>query len=256
MFAEERYKLIMELLKKHQRVKVNTLTEELGVSESTIRRDLQELEEQGLLKRTHGGAVLVGKLSFEPTMGEKAEFMQEEKRQIGILAASLIKDNETIFLDAGTTTLKIAEFINAKNVTILTNSLPIALELAQKSDINLILAGGQLRWQTHALVGPVTEEFIRNFRVDKAFIGVNGISVEEGITTPNIVEAYTKKAMIEIAKEVIVVADHSKFEKSYFTTIATMEKIDLLITDDKTPQELIEKFIEAGVGVINSQKGA
>ncbi|WP_091349956.1 DeoR/GlpR family DNA-binding transcription regulator [Anaerobranca gottschalkii] len=250
MFVEERHRLIIELLKKHQRVRVNTLTEELGVSESTIRRDLQELEEMGLLKRTHGGAVLSGKLAFEPTMGEKAEIMQEEKRQIGILGASLIKDNETIFLDAGTTTLKIAEYISAKNITVLTNSLSIALELSKKPDINLILTGGQLRWQTHALVGPVTEEFIRNFRVDKAFIGTNGISVKEGITTPNVVEAYTKKAMIQIAKEVIVVADHSKFEKDYFVTIAPIEKVDLIITDDKTSQEQIEKFIKAGIGVI------
>lgn len=185
-------------------------------------------------------------------MGEKSEVMLNEKTHIAQIAVGQIKDNDTIFLDSGTTTLKIAERLKAKNITVLTNSLPIALELSKKEDINLILTGGQVRWKTHALVGPLTEDFIKNFRVDKAFIGTNGISIEKGLSTPNVVEAYTKRAMIEIAKEVIVVADHTKFDRDFFVTIAPVSKIDFIITDVKVEKLIIDKFYEAGIGVINS----
>lgn len=251
MFATERQKLILDEIKRKLRVKVIDLVEEIGVSESTVRRDLQELEEKGLVQRTHGGAILAGKSSFEPTMGEKSEVMQEEKDYIANLAVSQIKDNDTIFLDSGTTTLKIAELIEGKNLTVLTNSMPIAQVLSKKEEVSLILAGGQLRWQTDALVGPVTEEFIRKFRVDKVFLGANGLSIQEGITTPNVIEAYTKRAMIEIAKEVIVVADHTKFEKTYFASISPLKNIDYIITDFNISQEVLEKFTEVEISIIH-----
>lgn len=251
MFATERQKLILDEIKRNLRVKVAHLVEITGASESTIRRDLQELEESGLIQRTHGGAILSGKSSFEPTMGEKYEVMQDEKEFIAKLAVDKIKDNDTIFLDSGTTTLKIAERIDGKNLTVLTNSMPIAQVLSKKENINLTLAGGQLRWQTDALVGPVTEEFIRKFRVDKVFLGANGLSIQEGITTPNVIEAYTKRAMIEIAKEIIVVADHSKFDTSYFASISPIENVDYIISDFNISNETVKKYNEAGITIIH-----
>ncbi|AOY76569.1 DeoR/GlpR family DNA-binding transcription regulator [Clostridium formicaceticum] len=250
MFAEERKVKILEIVNSNYRIEVSDLTEELQVSESTIRRDLQDLEQAGLLKRTHGGAVKLETTSFEPTMDEKELVNIEEKMEIGKKAAAFIQDNDTIILDAGTTTLQIAKNIQAKNVTVLTNSILIALALSKNKDVDVVVTGGHIRKEILSIVGPITDRIIGQFSVDKAFIGANGITIKEGCTTPNIEEAHTKNRMIQSAKEVYVVADHSKFGKVSFARIAAIDEIDGIITSKGIERSIIEQYKSKNIRLI------
>jgi len=253
MFAEERKLKILDSLNKDGKVKVCDLSKFYEVSEVTIRRDLQELEEAELIKRVHGGAVLNDNTKFEPTFSEKIDKFYEEKESVGKLAASMILDGDTIVLDAGTTTLKIVRYITAKDITVLTNSVDIAFELSKKQNVEVILTGGTLRWETRALVGPVADNTFKNFKVDKAFIGVNGICIINGLTTPNIIEATTKKEMIKIAKKIIVVCDHTKFNRVSFAKIVDVDSIDLIITDNGVDAESIEEFEKKEIKIIKAK---
>ncbi|SNS98048.1 transcriptional regulator, DeoR family [Anaerovirgula multivorans] len=250
MFAEERKAKILEILNTSYRIQVNDLTEALQVSESTIRRDLQDLEQEGLLKRTHGGAVKLENTSFEPTMNEKELTNIEEKIEIGKKAAAFIEDNDTVILDAGTTTLQIAKNIQARNVTVLTNSMLIALELLNNKEVEVIIAGGYARREIVSIVGPITDKIIQSLRVDKAFIGTNGITIEDGCTTPNVDEAHTKSIMIQSAKEIYIVADHSKFGTVSFARIARLDEIDGIITDEEIDQNILEKYQSKNIQII------
>lgn len=252
MFAEERRSKILEILEQQKRIEVNDLVETLKVSESTIRRDLQDLEQSGFLKRTHGGAVKVDSASFEPTMDEKELDHLEEKKEIGRIAAALIKDNDTILLDSGTTTLQIAKELKAKNILVLTNSILIALELTKNKDVKVILVGGELRSETLAIVGSAADDFIQGLRVDKAFLGANGITLKDGCTTPNLMEANTKKRMIQAAKEVYIVADESKFGKVSFAQFMKPKEMKRIITNHQISQELITQYEAQGIQLINS----
>lgn len=249
MFAEERRLKILNMLDKSQRIEVGDLVKVLQFSKSTIRRDLQDLEEAGLLKRTHGGAVKINMTSFEPTMDEKELDRLEEKRAIGRIGAGLIQNHDTILLDSGTTTLQIAKNLKAKNVLVLTNSILIAKELSGK-DVRIILIGGELRQETMAIVGSAADEMLRRVRVDKAFLGANGITLKDGCTTPNLQEAITKRHMISAAKEVYVVADHSKFEKIFFFQYAEPEKIHTIVTDWKINREVVGAYGDRGIPMI------
>lgn len=250
MFSEERLAKIVEILKDKSSIKVNELAEFFEVSESTIRRDLRLMEENGLLSRTHGGAVSISNKGFEPTYFQKRDEKQDEKSRIGKLAASIIKNGDTIVLDSGTTTMKIAENITARDITVVTNSIDIASLLSEKESVELIVTGGKVRPITRAMVGHVTEQMLRNFRVDKAFIGTNGISITEGITTPNYIEAQTKKAMADIAAEVYVVADSSKFENVCFSVVCPVNKITAIITSDETDSDIINDYEKSGIEMI------
>lgn len=250
MFAEERKSKILNSLNRHGKVKVSDLSQEYEVSEVTIRRDLQELEEEELIKRVHGGAVLNDNIKFEPTFSEKIDKFYDEKESIGKLAASMIVDGDTIALDAGTTTLSIARHITARNITVLTNSVDIAYELAKKQEVEVIVTGGTLRWETRAMVGPVADNTLKNFRVDKAFIGTNAICITNGLSTPNIIEANTKREIIKIAKQTIVVCDHTKFSTVSFAKIVELDSVDIIITDNQLHKELLDKFIEQDVKIM------
>jgi len=250
MFPEERKSKILNSLKKYGKVKVCDLSKHYEVSEVTIRRDLQELEEDELIKRVHGGAILNDNTKFEPTFSEKIDKFYDEKESVGKLAASIIVDGDTIALDSGTTTLSIAKHITAKNITVLTNSVDVANELAKNRDVEVIVTGGKLRWKTRAMVGPVADNTIRNFRVDKAFIGTNGLCITNGLTTPNIIEANTKREMIKIAKQIIVVCDHTKFNSVSFAKIVELDNVDIIITDNQLDNELLIKFEEKGVKIM------
>ncbi|SHJ22967.1 transcriptional regulator, DeoR family [Clostridium amylolyticum] len=250
MFAEERQNNIAKLLKDKSSIRVNELSEIFNVSESTIRRDLQEMEERNLLMRTHGGAVGVNRTNFEPNFIDKKNEREADKVHIAEIAATMIEDGDTIILDSGTTTLEIAKRIKAKSLTVITNSIDIAAELSLKEGVETIVAGGSLRVSTRAMVGHIAENTFRNFRVDKAFIGTNGISIEEGITTPNMVEAQTKKAMINCARKVIVVADSSKFTNVSFAVICPVKAVTSIITSEDIDKTIIKSFEEIGVDII------
>lgn len=251
MFAEERQSKIAELLKSQSSIKVNELANIFEVSESTIRRDLQDMEQRGLLTRTHGGAVGAEKTSFEPTFHEKSDEKHEEKLKIAKVAINMIEDGETIILDSGTTTLEIARNLGNKKLIVITNSIDIAAELSTKENIELIVTGGTLRLTTRAMVGHITEMSLKNFRVDKAFIGANGISIEEGITTPNFVEAQTKKAMMNVANKVYIVADSRKFNQVNFSVICPIRAVTGIITSSDLDNNIVKSYEDVGVEIKN-----
>lgn len=253
MFAEERQRKIMSILNENGSVKVNELSEYFNVSEATIRRDLQEMDNKKFLKKTHGGAVKIYITNFEPSFIDKKDEKNQEKQSIAKYAANMINDGDTIILDSGTTTLEISKNIVADNVTVITNSIDIASELSNKAGIKLILTGGELRNTTRAMVGHICDEMLRNFRVDKAFIGANGVSLTEGVTTPDITEAQTKKAMINSANRAILVVDNSKLEKVCFSVMCSINDISTIITSGDVMQETANEFMKQGIEFIVSQ---
>ncbi|HWR45107.1 DeoR/GlpR family DNA-binding transcription regulator [Sporomusa sp.] len=230
MFAEERKTEILQLVKIGNPVTVTSLSQRFGVSESTVRRDLQELEDNGLIQRTHGGAISV-QTGFEMSFQEKEVRFLTEKQQIATLAANLVNDGETVLIDSGTTTLEIARLLRSKKITVATNSMDIAQVFSDDAGVETVLLGGTLRKNTRALVGYLTNDALRKMYFDKVFLAANGIDAEFGITTPNLTEAETKRYMLQAGKEKILVADHSKIGQRSLCRICGLEEIDLLITD-------------------------
>lgn len=250
MFAEERKEEILKVLKVQGKVKTLELSEKFNVSEPTIRRDISDLEKAGRLIRTHGGALPLHENDGEPTFVEKIDKFSAEKAYIGKIAAAMITEGKNVILDGGTTTLEILKNITASDVTVITNSIEIA-EYSEKMDnINLILLGGQFRWNTRALVGPITERILRTFRADIAFVGMNGIDINSGMTTQNLMEATTKQVMMEVSKTVFVVADHSKFGKRELCVVSNLENISGIITDQGISESVIEEFENKHVDVL------
>lgn len=250
MFAEERQGKIVQLVENGRSVKVIDLAERFLVSESTIRRDLQELEEKNILKRTHGGAVGIQRKSFEQSFQEKKEAYFLEKERIGELAAALLEDGDSVILDTGTTTLEIARRIHQKKLTVITNGLDIAEELSGIEGIELILTGGVLRGNTRAMVGSLAESTLRNFKADMAFIGANGISLDDGVTTPNYVEAMTKRSMVSSATRVYAVLDASKFQQVSLAVIAPLKEITAVITAGEVEDDLIKAYELQGIEIL------
>lgn len=245
MFEEERKQRILDYLNKYTRGSVQELSQDTGVSESTIRRDLKELEEAKLLKRTHGGAISLQSVSFEAPYQDKEDRLLDEKLRIARAAVSMIQEGDAILLDAGTTTLQIAkELKGLSNIKVITNSIMALNELKDNRTIEVSITGGMLRPDTLAFVGPMTEQSLNMVRVDKAFLAINGLDLQEGLTTPNMVEAATKRKMLSIAKQVILVADHSKLGHVYYSKVADLSDIDHLITDSGAPDSFIQKFTQ------------
>lgn len=252
MFSHERKNDILNRISKDGKVMVSGLAEIYNVSEATVRRDIRELEEKGLLTRTFGGAVPIDYKRFEPSFKEKTGRYLDEKKSIGRYAASLIQDEDTILLDAGTTTLELAKNIKAKNIKVLTNSIDILLELGMREDIDVFVIGGSFRRNTRSLVSPSSADFMKNYRVDKAFIGANCISLKNGFTTPNQTEAVTKKAMIDISSIVYVLCDHSKFNKTTFSRVCGLNQIDVIITDKNIEKDILQQYKETDVEILTS----
>ncbi|SDE50964.1 DeoR/GlpR family DNA-binding transcription regulator [Sporomusa acidovorans] len=250
LYEEERKLKIVEYLQDHLRASVQELSKVFQVSESTIRRDLQELEDAKLLKRTHGGAVCLENVNVEPTFVEKEDKFRKEKARIAQKAAEFIQDGDTLVIDSGTTTAYLAkELRKFSNIKVVTNSIILAQELRGFEGIEVIMTGGTLRQNTLAMVGPITEHSLSMLRVDKAFMATNGLDLQEGLTTPNLVEAATKARMIDIAKQVILLTDHTKIGKVAFARFAGIARIDTCIVDDKIPQDAVNEMEKLGVRV-------
>jgi DeoR family transcriptional regulator of aga operon len=244
---------IMQKLSVNDQVFVNELSKEFGVSEVTIRNDLEQLEGKKLLIRARGGAMSNTQVvSFDMQLGEKHKLHMIEKVRIGKAAAKLIKESDTLIMDSGTTTLEIIRNIDPSltNVTVITNALNIANQLVSMQNVSLIIPGGVLRKNSLSLIGPLAEKSFRNFFVDKVFLGVDGFDTMNGISTPNIEEAHLNQIMIEIAREVIVVADSSKFLRKSLAFICALNRIDTVITDEGIAAEDKKRLEDAGIKVI------
>jgi DeoR/GlpR family transcriptional regulator of sugar metabolism len=249
VFQEERLEKILSLLDQGNRLVTKDLPEMFNTTSVTIRKDLAILEQRGLLKRTHGGAIRTKQLFPGLALTEKEKINQEEKMRIAKKAAKLISDGDTIILDSGSTTSLIAKEIkDRKDITVITNAINIANVLLH-SDIEVILIGGSLIKETSTLVGPLADDSLRKISADKLFLGVDGIDFEVGMTTPNIYEAQTSRVMMDVSGEVILVVDASKFGRRSLGVISQVSDIDSIITTKKLSEEEIKNFADYNVEV-------
>ncbi len=252
MLASERQYQVLEILRKDKAVNVSELSETLGVSEMTIRRDLLKMEQAGLLKRTFGGAVAAPNfLALQLSFAEKEVVCAQEKGSIGLTAARLIKDGETIAFSAGTTTFQVIRHIGEiEHLIVVTNAMNIAMELANRPNIKLLVTGGSLRERSFALVGPFGEAMMSQIHINKFFLGASGISIEHGVTSLDLLEASMYKAMMKVAEEVIVISDHSKFGRVSLAPIVGIGEVTKIITDTGIPAEYLQRLRERRVEVI------
>jgi len=251
MYAEERQQHILERARAAGRVEVNALSDALDVTPETVRRDLTILERHGVLRRVHGGAIPVERLGFEPGIEMRSERFVAEKERIAKAALSHLPDEGTVLLDAGTTTLRLAEVLpRDRELTIVTNSLGIAALVAQHPNLSLYLLGGRVRGRTLAAVGSWVTSALSGVFVDVAFMGTNGLSVERGLTTPDQSEAAAKRAMISAARRSVVLADHTKIGVDHFSRFADLSEIAALITDNGLDPETVAEIEALGPEVV------
>lgn len=223
------------------------------MSPATARRDLELLAESGKVQRVHGGAIAIEIAPPEMPMLQRQVDHRAEKRRIGGLAAGLVEDGETIFLGSGTTVIEVARNLKGrKNLTVITNSLPVVVMLADYDQITVVCVGGLLRPSELSLIGHITEQVLPEFHVDKVFIGVRGIDIKEGLTNDYLPETLTDRTILGIGKENIVVADHSKFGRTSTVLLVPIENIHTLITDSETPQELVNEIKRMKINVLTA----
>lgn len=249
-----RRNMILKQLAEDGQIFIEDLIKKFNVSGVTIRNDLANLEAKRLLIRARGGAMkFEGKVGTDHEISEKDKINFEEKRAIGKKAASLITNSDVIIVDSGTTTAELVKNLDhLEDLTVITNALNIAMMLVDKPNINLIIPGGMMRKNSQSLVGPMAEKSLKNFCVDKVFLGVNGIDPENGFYTPNIEEAYLNEQMIKISKETIVLADSSKFNVKSLTFICPINGVDKIITDSNIRAKDKEIIENQGVEVLIS----
>lgn len=242
---------IIDVIRTAGAVTVDELVALLGVSESTVRRDLDQLSEKGLLSRTHGGAVPpVSSTAFENTYAEKKLKFAEEKTRIAVAASQLVADGETLILDSGSTTFEVAKQLSSlKHLKIITYDLLVAGGVDYDSSTSIILAGGFFRKGFNLVFGSETENFFRNIRVNKAFLGADSIDLEQGLFNATMEEASIKKNIIASAKEVIVVTDHSKFGKMSLAKVCDLSSITRIITGRELTPEYQKALCNAGINL-------
>lgn len=251
MFAEERQRKIVAELRRRNKLLVTELCAEFGVSSATIRNDLNQLEKQGLLKRTHGGAISGTKAGFEPTSVQKSELNRPQKERIACRAAQLIEDGDTVAIDTGTTALCLAQQLADKShVTVVTSDIRIACLLEEYAGITVVLAGGALRRGFSCTVGAMTNAALRSLRVDKAFLATNAVNAAGELCTPDMEQAQVKKTLMEMASSVVLICDSSKFGTESFAKFATLSEVDTLVTDDGLDAETRSRLESVPVEVI------
>jgi DeoR family transcriptional regulator, fructose operon transcriptional repressor len=251
LFVEERKMKILEFIEEHRKATVIELCQQFKVSSATIRNDLRDLETAGLLIRTHGGAMVKTKTGLEPDMSLRKVQNLEEKRRIAVASLRLVEDGDTIILDTGTTTYELARLLGEKrNLTVVTNDLPIALLLEEFESIRVVVVGGMVRRKFHCTVASSFSGMnaLSDLTVDKAFMAANGFSLEKGASTPDLNHSETKKLMISIAARVILLFDSTKMGRNSFAIFAPPDKIDAVVTDflhDEEKRQMEESGIEA-----------
>lgn len=253
MYAEERRQAIIDRARRSGRVEVASLATSFDVTPETIRRDLTELERQGVLRRVHGGAIPVERFRSEPAVAEKASRMAEQKHRIAGAALAYVPEGGTVLLDSGTTTQALAEILpGGGELTVVTNSAPLALTLATRPALNLLMIGGRVRGRTLANVDEWALRALDELRVDIAFVATNGISIDRGLTTHDQSEAAVKRAMVRSGRRVILLADHTKLGSEHLIRFASPGDLDVWVTDDAVEETAVKPFVEHGVEVVRA----
>jgi DeoR/GlpR family transcriptional regulator of sugar metabolism len=250
MLIEERRRHILKQVEARGIVSLRELAEQLSTSEVTVRRDLQAMAAEGLLRRTHGGAIRGDGLAQEPALPVVADQVAAGKAAIAELAVSLVQPGDSILLGPGRTTLALARLLAPlPELTVVTNSLPVAAALMQSPQVDVVMMGGNLRRSIQALVGPVTEQNAEGLRVSQVFLSGEGVTVERGLTTPNLFAAATDQALAAAARQVVVLADSAKIGKDTMCQTVPCPDIDVLITDSGVDAEQLRRLREADLDV-------
>ncbi len=247
----ERQKQILSLLVKQGRLSVTEIVEQFSISEATARRDLESLASQGKAQRVHGGVIAVEEAPPELPILQREGEQADEKSLIGYAAAELIGNGETVFLGSGTTVLETAKHLRErKNLTVITNSLPVLNALAGVKEITVISLGGMLRESELSFIGHITEQALAEVRVDKVVMGTRGLSLEHGLTNDYLQETLTDRAILKIGREVIIVADHSKVNRISTALLAPLKSMHTFVTDSKADKKFIQSLKKQGVKVV------
>lgn len=248
---ETRHLQIAQIIRNKQKVTITGLSHEMGVSEITIRRDLNDLANSGIIHRVYGGAVIVQEKLIDPPVLQRINQEKELKESIGRTAAALVKDGESIFIGSGSTTSYVARnLINRKRLTVITNALNVGMEFSSSEGITVVVIGGMLRPSELSMIGYIAEQALREVRVDKVIMGITALDVTAGLSNDYLPEVMTDRAIFAMAPEVILVADHTKFGKVASGYVAPITSIHTLITDFITQMETVTKLREMGIEVI------
>lgn len=251
MMVEERRTQILQIVRTEGRAKVNDLVRRFNTSAVTIRSDLNELHQRGVIQRSHGGAVIQETVFRESPVQERVNNQSKEKQRIGAMAATMVQEGDTIILDSGTTTLEVARHLqNFRHLQVLTNGLNIAVELLSSRTIQTIIMGGSVRNDSASVVGRATEDMLEQFAADKLFLCGAGCDPEFGVSGTNLDETMANRAMLRAAREIIVVADSSKFTKRSMSLIASFAEVDMVISDVGLPAELQERVRSFGCKLV------
>ena len=255
VYAEERQQAIVGLVTQRGRVAVTAVAERFGVTTETVRRDLAVLEQVGMLRRVHGGAVPVGALTVvEPGLGERRNTRTDAKRRIAACALQFVPGGHgSLVLDGGSTTAALAEVLPGdRDLLAVTNSVPIGARLAGVAGISLHLLGGRVRGVTQSAVGESTVHALADLRADVVFLGANGISAQHGCSTPDEAEASVKRAMARAGQRVVVLADSSKLGREHLVRFAGLEEVDVLVTDEEADPTVVADLEAQGVEVLKA----
>jgi len=248
--AEERRQRILAILRAEGRVLVGSLSDLFSVSQITIRKDLDVLDERGLLQRSHGGALLPSSDALlDPSVHEKQKLHAAEKERIAVAAVKLVREGSCVMLDSGTTTAAIAqELKKLSSLTVITNAINIAADLTN-TNFEVILTGGTLRKNSFSMVGPIAEDFLKEVHADILFLGVDGFDLEIGLTTPNLMEARVNRAMVNSAHQVVAVCDSAKFSRRSMSRIMPITELHHVITDRGLPESIAEALRKQNIEV-------
>jgi DeoR family transcriptional regulator, aga operon transcriptional repressor len=247
----ERQKLILSRLTRQGRLSVTEIVEQFSISEATARRDLESLAAQGKVQRVHGGVMAIEQAPPELPILERHNEQPEEKARIGLSAANLIGDKETVFLGSGTTVLEVARNLrDRKNLTVITNSLPVLNMLAGLNGITVISLGGMLRETELSFIGHITEQALNEIRADKVIMGTRCLSLEHGLTNDYLQETLTDRAILKIGREVIIVADHTKVNRVATVLLAPLAVMHTFVTDSEADKKFLQALKKKGIRVL------
>jgi DeoR/GlpR family transcriptional regulator of sugar metabolism len=253
VFARERHDHIARIVEEHGRARVADLAVRFRVSTVTIRKDLLALETGGRLVRTHGGAIAIDRSHSELAFDVRDRLQPDEKARIGAAAAELVQDGESIVMDASTTALYVARQLKKRRgwtqLTVITNGIRLASELAGHPGIIVLMLGGRVRWEALSVVGQLGDGLFSRINVQKAFLGAAGFTVESGLADATDEEAQIKRSMVAAAREVIAIVDHTKWERAAFATFCPTDQISIVLTDEAAPADMVRALADRGVDV-------
>lgn len=253
MLAIDRHRRILDLLNQAESIRTNETASALGVTDETVRKDFELLEKRGELIRTHGGAIRPQRIREELPLNERQQVRRDEKRAIAKIAASRIQANETIFLDASSTVLTLAEFLPDLPLTILTNALNVFTALSDRPNLDLICTGGLFDPKSRSFVGLTAEKSLQRYNIHRMFFSGNGLHLERGVSESNSSQAAFKERVIANAQDVVFLADHSKLGQKAGFFFAGVTDISCLITNKTADAELIAQLKERGVEVLQGE---